>query len=294
MSHFSRPTSFQEAIQPVIPRKRNAEVALIELSDSDSDAPRPKKPRLDLQQKHPLLAVNRNLPPYITAQPTMVIPDLPVMTVRAASPGPVMPQPTPMPEPFLPQGPVQSIDEILDERTRIANALSQLRASLTTRPEIDRDLVNDHINSWQLSLSVIDNKIAEIQRAATTEGPAVVPNPHPPFLMTPSPGYLSVTPELAPPETIYDAYPMHVESEGEASNAENGQPNGNPPLPMSNHAISTVASSQPAKYAGATECLQYTLIFHIVYRNSFRTATETFLTLMLPFKKVSKSSDCVI
>ena len=182
----------------------------------------------------------------------MAVPNPPVMTAPAASLGPVMPQPTPMPGPFLPQGPVQSMDEILDERAQIANALSQLRASLSTGPEIDSDLANDHINSWQLRLSVIDNKIAEMQMAAATERPAVVSNPHPTFLVPPSSGYLSVTPESATPETTHDVHPMYVESEGEASNAENGQPNGHPSLQTLNHAILTAASSQPAKYASAT------------------------------------------
>ena len=225
----------------------------------------------------------------------MVVPNRPVMTAPAASLGPVMPQPTPMAGPFLPQGPVQSIDAILDEHAQIADVLSQLRAPLSTGPEIDRSLANGHINPRQLRLSVIDDNIAEMQMAAATERFAVVPNPHPPFLVPPSSGYVSVTPESAPPETTHYARTMFVdESEGEASNAENGQPNGHPSLPMPDHAISAIASSQPAKYAGTTECVQHSLILHIVYRNSFKIATETFLTRMPPFKKVSKSSDCVI
>lgn len=79
MSHPSRPTSLQEVRLFDIPRKRNSDVALIELSDSDSDAPRPKKPRLDPQQKHPLL------PPYITGQQTTVVPNPPVTMAPAAT-----------------------------------------------------------------------------------------------------------------------------------------------------------------------------------------------------------------
>lgn len=284
MSHPSWPTSLHEASQPVIPRKRNSD-ALIELSDSDSDAPRPKKPRLDPQQKHPLLVVNSNLPPYITTQRTMVVPNPPVMTAPAASPSSVMPQPTPMGGPSLPQAPLRSINEILDERARVANDVAQMRAVLSIRPEIDRNLANDQFNAWQPGLSVV----AEMQTAAAPER-----LPRPPFLVPPSSGYASVTPESAPTETTHDAYPKYLESEGETSKSENDQSNGHPPLPMPNHAISTAAFSQPAKYVGATECPQHSLTIPIVYRNSFKTAIETFLTLMLPFKKVSRSSDCVI
>jgi hypothetical protein len=92
LSHPLRPTSLQEARQSDIPRKRNSDV-LTELSDSDSDAPRPKKPRLDPQQKHPLLAVNPNLPPYTTTQQTTVVPNPPVMVAPAASPGSVIHSP---------------------------------------------------------------------------------------------------------------------------------------------------------------------------------------------------------
>ena len=258
LSHPSWPTSLLEPRQSFIPRKRNSD-ALIELSDSDSDAPRPKKPRLDPQQKHPLLAVNSNLPPYITTQRTMVVPNPPVMAAPAASLGLVMPQPTPMRGPFLPQGPVQSINEILDERIRIANAGSQMRASLSTRPEVDGYSANDQFNAWQLRPSVADNKIAEMQTTAAPERFTVIPNPHPPFLVPPTSGYASVTPESALPETTRDAHPKYLESEGETSNAENDQPNGHSSLPISNHAISTAAFSQPAKYVGTTECPQHYL-----------------------------------
>jgi len=193
----------------------------------------------------------------------------------------------------MPQGPVQSINELQGERARAAATLSQLRASLSTGPDVDRDLASGYINVWQQHLSVIDNQIAEMQMAAAPERSAVSPNPHPPFLV-PSSAYASVTPELAPPQTTHDAHLGIVESEGEASNAENNQPNEHLSLPMPDHALSTVVASQPAKCVGATECLRYSLTLPPVCRNSFKTAIETFLTLMLPFKRVSKSSDYVI
>ena len=262
-SYPSRPTSLEEPRQSVIPRKRNSDVALTELSDSDSDAPRPKRPRLDFQHKHPLLAVNPNLPPYVTTQRTIVVPNPPVMTAPAGSPGSEMPQPALMQGPSMPQGPVQSINELQGERARAAATLSQLRASLSTGPDVDRDLASGYINVWQQHLSVIDNQIAEMQMAAAPERSAVSPNPHPPFLV-PSSAYASVTPELAPPQTTHDAHLGIVESEGEASNAENNQPNEHLSLPMPDHALSTVVASQPAKYVGATEyldilslCLQF-------------------------------------
>ena len=291
MSHSSRPTLLEGARQSVITRKRNIDVALTELSDSDSDAPRPKKPRLDLQHKHPLLAVNPNLPPYVTKQQAIVVPNPPIMTAPAASPGSEMPQRTPVRGPFPSQGPVQSINDLLSERARAAATLSQLRASLSTEP--DRDLSSDYINAWQQRLFMLDNQIAEVQMAATLEEFTVSPNPHPP-LFVPSSAYANVTPELAPPETTHDAHPGYGENEGEASGADNNQSNGHPSLPMSNQAISIAGSSQPAEYVGATECLQYYLTLPIVCKNSFKTAIETFLTLMLPFKRVSKSSGCVI
>lgn len=293
MSRSSRPTLLEGARQSVIPRKRNSDVALTELSDSDSDAPRPKKPRLDLQHKHPLLAVNPNLPPYVTTQRAIVVPNPPVMTAPTASLGPEMPQRTPVRGPFPPQDPVQSINDLLSERAQAAATLSQLRASLSTEPDIDRNSASDYINAWQQRLSIVDNQIAEVQMAAAPEGFAVSPNPHPPFLV-PSSAYTGVTPESAPPETTHDAHPGYVENEGEASGADNDQSNGHPSLPMSNQAISIAGSSQPAKYVGATECLQYYLTLPIVCRNFFKTAIETFLTLMLPFKRVSRGSDCVI
>jgi hypothetical protein len=203
----SRPTSLEEARHFVIPRKRNSDSALTELSDSDSDAPRPKRQRLDLQQKHPLLAVNPNLPPYVATQRSMVVPTPPVMLVSAASPVSEMPQPTPMRGPFLPQGQVQSIDELLGERARAAAALSQLRASLGTGPDVDGNSTSDYINSWQQRLSVIDNQIAEVQMAAPPERFAVSLNPHPlslcpPLLMQallpsrPPPGHTRCAPRV--------------------------------------------------------------------------------------------------
>lgn len=250
LSHPLRPTSPYEARQADNPRKRNSEVALTELSDSDSDVPRSKKPRLDSTQKHPLLAVNPNLPPYITKQQTTVIPNPPVMKAPAASPGSVTSQPAPVRALFPPQGPVQSMNEVLSERAQVAATLHQLRNSLSTRPDIDRNLAN--VNAWQQHLSAIDNQIAEMQMAATPERLGVSPKPHPPALVPSSSVHASDTPKPASSETGDDAYPGHLESEGEASNAENDNFNSFASLPMSTGPISSSGLSQPAKYAGTT------------------------------------------
>lgn len=284
--HPPRATSPHLARLPVIPRKRNSDVALTELSDTDSDAPRPKKPRLDPSPKHPLLAVNPNLPPYITTQHTTV-PNPP-----AGSPGPVIPQPAPIHVPSLSHGPVQSINEVLNERDRVAACLSELRSSLSTRPDIDRSLVN--INAWQQRLFEIDNQIVEMQMTATPEGLCVPPNLQPPFLVPTSTVSVSTTPEPGPSMATHDVYPGYIESEGETSNVENDQSTGFPSLPMSEPAISTTGSSRPAKYVGSPECLQHSLILPSVCRNSFKIAIEISLTLTLPYKKDSKSSDFVI
>lgn len=251
LSHPPRATLPHLARQFDIPRKRSSAVALTELSDSDSDAPRPKKPRLDPPQKHPLLVVNPNLPPYITTQQTTV-PNPPVPAGSSIS---VISQPAPVHAPSLPQGPM---NEVLGERARVAATLHELRSSLSTRPDIDRNLAN--INAWQQHLSAIDNQIAEMQMIIAPEGFSVPTNPQPPFLVPISTVSASITPEPGPSEATHDVYPGYIESEGETSNVENDQSNGFPSLPMPEPALPTAGSSRPAKYVGAIECPRRSLI----------------------------------
>lgn len=288
MLHPPRATSFHLARQRDNPRKRNSDVALTELSDTDSDAPRPKKPRLDPPQKHPLLSVNPNLPPYIIAQHTTV----PNPLVPAGSPSSVMSQPLPMHVSSLPQGPVQSVNEVLSERARVATTLYELRSALSTGLDIDKNLAN--INAWQQRLSAIDNQIADMRMTAAPEALGVLPNPHPPFLVPTSTVSGSITPEPGPSEATHDVYPGYIESEGDTSNVENDQSNGFPSLSASEPAISTTGSSQPARYVCTTERPWYSLILHSVCGNSFKIAIEISLTLTLPYKRVSKNSDFVI
>lgn len=245
---------------------------------------------MDPPQKHPLLAVNPNLPPDITTQQTTVVLNPLVMEAPAANPDSIISPPAPMHAPSLPQDPVRSINEALGDRAQVAAALFQLGASLSTRPDIDRNMANDLIKAQRLS--AIDD--VEMQMAAAPESLGVPLNPHPPFLVPASYVYASTTPEPGPSEARHDAYPGYLESEGEASNAENDQSNAFPSLPMSTPAVPPTGFSQPAEYVRTVECLLHSLILPLVCRNSFKIAIETFLTLTLPYKRVSKSSDCVI
>jgi hypothetical protein len=251
LSQLSWPASPRGARQASIPirsRKRNGDAALTELSDSDSDAPRPKKPRLDPLQNRPLLESNRNLPTYTATEPTIVVPNPPVMMAPMGSLGSGAAQPVPIQVPFLPQGPVRSINEVLNERSRVVSTMHQLRGFLNTRPDIDKDVASDHINACQQRLSAIDNQIAEMQMTAAPERLVVPPNPHPPFLV-PTSIRASVTPELAPSGTMDEQYPGYTESEDEMGNAKNDQKSGFLSLPMPKHSISTARSaSRPAEY----------------------------------------------